>query len=474
MAVRLNFELPEFFRIIWASPTAREVWEPRIQRIASAWIELERLAVVEGIKPGTLQSCSPDKLVDLSRWAAKHGLVCIPIHQQLTVDGYGNQTLAVQPGKPWEYRVFIGWPLSVGHFAGYWEKQDNKGIGRFLGFPPCCRDFFDRVWVKEGLKDTTLSMIGDSHNEINRVAGPVECNILLRWLGVRLVSHLPCSFDCAYTKKLGQELALLGRRKGFEQEMGWIEDLLSWPIKWDSLHGVATITTPCFRLVVNSTALSSKVTIEREGTTYPAEGARGNEFPFRSTQRLMFVKSEDDYTDNGFKTRKAMSDAHNIVLSAVRAAFDNEDLHDKVVDLGCGNGLLLEKIAEQYPSVRLCGVEQSGGKHQRAARRLIGHDPDLYLGNLYDDHYWNPPYGVAILSANRLLEVDEQDARTLLQRLQDGTKKVILYTYDNIPVERVSLIFECFKFVVSFSNGSSVAHLLEPRTKEDASDPVQR
>lgn len=301
MDIRYDLKLPEFLRVIWASDQAREVWEPRIRRISNAWSAIERYAVAEHVKPAALQVCSPDELPGISAWAFGNGLVCVPLGRQASIQGYANETQAVIEGKPWGYRYLICRQPLAKTFIEAWKELDNEKIGAALGFPSCCRHFFQKYWGEEGWRDLTFPMVMGEVNatDINVHGSPVECNILLRWLGVRLVSHLPCSFYCQATQEIGQRMASIGVQYGYVEEMGWLLQMLELPVRWTALHGVATITTPLFRVVTNTTATTRKLLIDRDGREYPAEGARGNEFPFKQIHTLT-VRRTNDFADNGF------------------------------------------------------------------------------------------------------------------------------------------------------------------------------
>lgn len=415
--MRLDFSLPEFLRTIWSSNEARMVWESRIQRISSAWMEIERLAVAAKIKPAALQVCPPENLPRMTLWALDNGLVCVPLSQQGISDGYANGTRTYEPGRQWGYRVVFANPDLARVFMGLWREQDDEAIGAALGFPVCCREFFLRNWVKEGWRDLTYPMVG-ANGAKHSVSGPLECNILLRWLGLRLVSHLPCSFNCDATQTLGEQLQLLGIQAGYVAEMDWLSQILSWPVRWSSLHGVAIITTPIFRLVVDSTALKSEVIIDRDGPGYPAEAARGNQFPFKDVRPVTLFR--DEHTDNGFSSEAGMKEAHEkIIMKIISLKLDP----GKILDLGCGNGRLLTNLGKCYPRAKLYGVEIDETKHQRAARRLLS---DIRCGDISDFSLWNEKFDVILIAEQRL---EEDATEQLLDKLHERGKRVVIYNY---------------------------------------------
>ena len=119
---------------------------------------------------------------------------------------------------------------------------------------------------------------GENRNvEVN--CSPVT-NTLWRRADIAATFHLPCRFDCLDTVRLGEQLVALGCRSGFSDEMEWLMEILSWPVEWSTLHGIAEIKTPIFRLIIDSVATSYKYTVRIKGDKYPLEGAIGQSFPY--------------------------------------------------------------------------------------------------------------------------------------------------------------------------------------------------
>lgn len=148
---RLNFRLPDFTRVMWASEQHRAVWGARLQRIATAWGEMERWSVVDGVRPSALQMVAPEDLTRVAAWAARHGIVALPVARLIAATEYSSTAAPPGPTDPWAYRVAFCRP----DVADEWQGADDAKVGELLGFPDCCRAFFDRVWTKGGLVDTT-------------------------------------------------------------------------------------------------------------------------------------------------------------------------------------------------------------------------------------------------------------------------------------------------------------------------------
>ena len=229
----------EFTRVMWTSDSARAVWAPRVAAIQRAWARVELESVRQGLRPAAL------------------------VFGADTVQAAGLPAAAVAPD-----RFAVGPGASA--LAQAYAAQDDDRIGALLGFPRCCRAFFDRVWNQTQLRDTTLSMTPAT-------APCPEANILGRWLGVRLVPHLPCGFACPATVTLARQLTPVWE----PEALAWAETILSWPVRYSALHGVAIITWPVLRVVVSTDYTRAVADLDLEGTSYPEEAPRGLAPPFR-------------------------------------------------------------------------------------------------------------------------------------------------------------------------------------------------
>jgi hypothetical protein len=228
---------------------------------------------------------------------------------------------------------------------------DDETIGRMLGFPECCREFFAREWARGGSYDLTRAM--------RTVDGPWEANIMLRWLGVRLVPHLPCSADCTETGRLAGAYLAAGRRMGVDVDA--LEALLRLPVTHEDLNGVAIVSTPHFRFMVGTDPTPERIVTERAGLPrrepcgcckdpYCTGETHHHDAASPAAEESHWDAGLSEYAtwkdlepptweDNGFSSAEAMEAAHQVVLRAVGDV-------SSAADLGCGDGRLLAAIAQ--------------------------------------------------------------------------------------------------------------------------------
>jgi Methionine biosynthesis protein MetW len=455
---RLNFQLPDFTRVCWVSDSAKSLWETRLARITNAWLEIEWRSVIAGVRECCLTSLTPSDLVAKSGEFAEYGLCALPLEMcGISQYSYSSTSLPIEPGKPFVFRTVIGKPESVWQFKQAFNTGDNLLIGKLLGFPDCCREFFQQVWVKQSCVDTSWQMACNTlkpteiteDTRLIKVKGSPYNNILWRWMGIRLVPHLPCGFDCQHTTSFGKKLMQVGLSAGYEQEMDWLLQILNWSVEWSALHGIAEIKTPILKVSTMTDATPYKYTVQRQGETETDEGARGLNFPYQVPSKPLFTSSSafrrgienpisqlaehpDKYAvNNGFSSRLVMDKAHQSIIEQAIAVLPNTS--STVIDLGCGNGALLKKIYEKNPThIIPYGIEQEASRLENISLLLPQFVGNFWVGDIFaSEELWaqNRRYSLALLMPGRLLEVSPETAANLKKRLQQQCDRILIYAY---------------------------------------------
>jgi hypothetical protein len=294
---RLNFALPDFLRLSWASDHACEVWKPRFKRILSAWAVMERESVLHGLRKCALEKSSSQAgiLADASAW---HRVVVLKLVPQADEASTAESNQATISSDKVSSHYAIGDSCCVEELRNAWLVQDHHRIGRLLGYPPCCilafcqrhatGDFGDPIW---SIASAGISAQVESPRQIDIKAGAPACNMFWRLLGIRAVPHLPCRLDCEATVALGKSFFDLALRLGFAEEVEWLMQILSWPVEWSALHGIAEIKTPVLKMSTATDATARKLTVRWIGSGYPSEGAQAIRFPYQVPQRLSVTES---------------------------------------------------------------------------------------------------------------------------------------------------------------------------------------
>jgi hypothetical protein len=459
----------QWARTAWVSAEAKAVWAPRISQINKALSVMELESVYSGVRPSALVFKTPEELVELTKEALKRGCTAFVLSVEgATSASYASGSTQYVPGKAFRFRTIVTKDPApwVAH-----ANNDELGIGELLGYPKCCSEFYKRTWVDEAWRDSTYPM------SLGGAEGPVEANILLRWLGIRFVRHLPCSFTCEETVRVGKENEALGISLGFTQEMAWMRELLSWNVQWSSLHGVAEITTPCFKISTNTDPLAEKVVVQKVGTSYPDEGATGLDFPFEPPgrkktsdtrsfaaamqQQMLSITSKTDWEDNGFSSKEAMEASHGPLVNLLAK---HKPRIETIMDLGCGNGVLVEKLCGLYeedmagsaPAPH--GVELDAKRLARAHRRMYW--GVWTLGNIKDTELWDTqPYDLVVLMPGRLQEMASDERARVLASVQKA-KYVLMYAYgDWIKSANFQALNTHFSIVDAVSTNNVLASL---------------
>ncbi len=432
----LDFKVPEFCRISWVSQEADKTWSHRSNLISESWLNFEKELICTGKRQAAMQFTKLADLPALQSWAQEHGLALLIVGNSPL---YGLRFALTR--KPYEF--FEAW--SLGKLAD---------IGYLLGYPECCIKAFVENWTELKRVDTTWPMARETIRHIDprydfskkihsiTVNSSPYTSTMLHWLGIRFVPHLPCSFECEQTIRQGKENANAWKETGRKEVVAWAKEMLSWPVEYTALHGIAEIKTPIVRITCSTDPTVEKYTIRVQGTQFPLLGA-----PSLTRWCVPSNVKVDTWTDNGFSTEDVMIEFHAPILEAVGARV-LEGIQ-RVIDLGCGNGLLLDKIATLYhidPLVEVVGIESDKAKVSRGRRHEF---VQFVTRNIYDvDSSQLKGQGkikptLVLLSTQRLKEATPEQLDRFLPRLLDIGDELMLYGYGDFdPAWEKSFVVE--------------------------------
>lgn len=229
-----------FVRII--PKQGHEEWVVKLNKMSRLIVEAEYQMVKQGYRTAATAHIDQNNLQEKLERLNKDGLIFTPLKKSGYYEGFAHKHKEVGPNDPFYWygcitRTYEDAEKFKKADIGFDSPIDHKTVGLMLGFPECCTDYFEKtfhinydpVWIgKEG-----------------KISGYPECNVLLRYFGVRISHHLTCSPTCKDAQKNGQVwLKVMGEiDKKLTDEL---YDLLAGKVTWNSYHGVAQVETPYF------------------------------------------------------------------------------------------------------------------------------------------------------------------------------------------------------------------------------------
>lgn len=385
--------LPDFTRWQWASTVDKQWYAPQFTKASRIFTHLERLTVAAGVRKAAWQFVSYSELVSLTAWAQQHDLRVVPM-QQTSISG--QYSSSGHSGNLNAYRVVV---CHKDHYNEVFPFESNQRIGTLLGYPECCRKSFDETWGQGQVDNTYEQFQNMKGNETNGGKHSIYASTMLRWMGVRLVPHLPCAFNCAASIRFGEDLARVGREHGYVEEIQFMEEVLNWPMHWNRMFGIAEIITPALRITTRS-----------DWTPKKQEFTLSGKFT-RPTKEL--------WTQNGYSDPSAMMESHDALIAVLR---DKVPQGGRIVDLGCGNGLLLKRLKLHRPDITICGVDINEDAIKAA-------DMEYFHPGYIEDGAWSMwNVDVALITPGRLLEMHPEDADNVRNWLSK-IPTVCVYSY---------------------------------------------
>ncbi|UGY02539.1 hypothetical protein [Bradyrhizobium quebecense] len=451
---RLPFTLPDFCRASWVSNAAKDRWNPVFEQVRCLWQRLELATVETGRRQAGLTCVRSDELSSYKAKAATHGLDLKPLHS-FDTNGYVSDLNGWNAGTGFRMCA-VGAPRAVEEASDAYRSGSTAVLGRLLGYPSCCIAFFEEVWDRQRWIDTTWPMAARIWSDAPQTTSIVELrarpenNMLLRWLGIRPVFHLPCSLECDATYQVANEIKRVAKVIGEQSALDNLYEILSWPVQWSALHGIAEIETPVTRICARTDATARKHIVRLSGVEDMVAGAAyGNRFPFKprpvrnantvgaAPAPIRAVKRASDdhalaeawyHAENGFRSRIDMDQAFTPLLRVIATVKPRSVLH-----LGCKNGALLHKLIQRDPSLQVFGVDPERARIERAKTLLPGHASRFWCEELSKTVVLERIGGVdaCVLMLGRLLELPADKALFALDAISRLSRTLIGYAFDD-------------------------------------------
>lgn len=145
-------------------------------------------------------------------------------------------------GEKGYFFVYVSKDKEVAEKAKLLESENkHKELGILLGYPSCCAEFFEGHFEEESRRnnDFTLASLKNSDG----FSFPFYVNIGARHFDLALLSHFPCSFNCAASLEAAKgNLELI--KKDDKEFAEVIEGMLKGAVVYTETEGVFLLRYP--------------------------------------------------------------------------------------------------------------------------------------------------------------------------------------------------------------------------------------
>jgi len=151
---------------------------------------------------------------------------------------YANTVKKVPVNYPEQglYHIYISKDINKVNFLKLLEnKNDDKAIGKLLGYPECCVDFF--IKNKDKQQKLQNDYILPALNNSNGFEFPFYTNYAIRYFDITLLSHFPHSFHCKESIEIAKNNLQCIKRYS-EDLANKFETMLKGPVLYTENRGI--------------------------------------------------------------------------------------------------------------------------------------------------------------------------------------------------------------------------------------------
>lgn len=187
----------------------------------------------------------------------------------------------------------------TGHFENIQDSLyaithgDIAAYHQSLGTPACCSRFLAKL-KQHKIQEAIWPMAQDgllTGEQKIKIQGHFATNPLLYPLGIYLLHHQACSSNCDASISLAEDVINTAIKMGHADVFNTVKDILSWHYSWSTLHGIAELKTPLFKMIYNSQACAIKYQVDWVGCVQLDTGIIGTDFPYQTPKKRIFTDS---------------------------------------------------------------------------------------------------------------------------------------------------------------------------------------
>ncbi len=262
-AMDLRPRLDPFTKSNWKTAVSRDEWSPVLRRVAEGKSLAEWMSVIDDRtdRKAAIVHVNHQNRDEWIERVGKHGLHYRQIRFSRPYEGYSHKFIPANRDDPerLSYSVIsqnedIADKIKEIELEGEGGER-HRQIGEFLGFPDCCLDHFNDVWLDQGRIDPIYEIacnsgnaeaIDGDRNQIRIVDPDPWSNIIWRYFGWSYITHLPCSFDCEKSHEIAQVRGEIMAENGYRDAANALHTWLNEPHVWSGYKSLARVANGHF------------------------------------------------------------------------------------------------------------------------------------------------------------------------------------------------------------------------------------
>lgn len=243
----------------WKSAGSREVWKDVFQEMQTAQKEAEWRSVLD---EDTDRKAAIIHLTNYNRekWLkllSRNNLIYEDIRYSKPYAGYSHKHYPTSIDDPERHTyAVIAEDEDILHKMKEAElemegPEKHRIKGELLGFPDCCTEFFNQVWLADSQIDPmyeaacntpSAEPIDGDHAEIHIKDPNAGINPLWRYVGARFITHMPCSFECEHSVEIARDRHRIMHENGAGEAADAMAEWLSTPFEWSANNALARVS----------------------------------------------------------------------------------------------------------------------------------------------------------------------------------------------------------------------------------------
>lgn len=136
------------------------------------------------------------------------------------------------------------------------------------------------------------------------------------------------------------------------------------------------------------------------------------------------------YRDNDFDSLAEMEDAHAPILELARTVLARNP--GPLLDLGAGNGALVDRLAHEVPGCEPFGVELLPERAAHAREICPRHGANIAPGDMFRcEELFGREYALVLLMPGRLIDGPPEGVAWLRDQLRRKARHLLIYAYQD-------------------------------------------